>query len=188
MGYVHKEYMDEYNGRTKLQVIEHYGSCCSWPNCGVKDIVLLTTDHIKDGGNKHRKKVGCGNNFYRWLIKHKFPKGFQILCWNHQHLKRLESNKTGHKQTYNAVMCRNRLHKRKVLVILHYGGKCACCGESRIEFLTIDHINGGGCKHRRRIRGIPFYQWLIKHGLPKGYRVLCLNCNAKYWINGGRTI
>src|SRR3990170_1408240 len=27
----------------------------------------------------------------------------------------------------------------KIEVIEHYGGKCSCCGENRIEFLCLDH-------------------------------------------------
>lgn len=37
-------------------------------------------------------------------------------------------------------------------VIHAYGGACACCGESREPFLAIDHIAGGGNKHRKEIR------------------------------------
>jgi hypothetical protein len=72
--------------------------------------------------------------------------------------------------------------KRRHIVLEHYSGgdpKCSCCGESTYEFLCIDHINGGGNKHRREI-GYPyksFYQWLINNGLPIGFRVLCQNCN-----------
>lgn len=62
-----------------------------------------------------------------------------------------------------------------------YGGlKCACCGETRIEFLSIDHIAGGGNKHRREITGTcgtRFYGWLKKNNYPEGYQVLCMNCN-----------
>jgi len=64
--------------------------------------------------------------------------------------------------------------------ISHYGGRCECCGETHIEFLTIDHPNGGGNKHRKEIgvtAGFPFYRWIIKNNYPEGLRVLCLNCN-----------
>lgn len=64
----------------------------------------------------------------------------------------------------------------KVEVLSHYGSKCSCCGESRVEFLTIDHTHGGGEKHRRKIK-IILYKWLQAHGYPKGFRVLCHNCN-----------
>lgn len=74
------------------------------------------------------------------------------------------------------------------LVLAHYGGVCACCGESQYEFLAIDHINGGGTKHRIGLgtvaRGSSFVRWLIKQGLPEGYRVLCHNCNAALGLYG----
>ena len=66
-------------------------------------------------------------------------------------------------------------------VLKHYSNgvmQCACCGEERYEFLCIDHINGGGTKHRRVIGyGGGLWQWLRSHGYPLGYRVLCYNCN-----------
>jgi hypothetical protein len=40
----------------------------------------------------------------------------------------------------------------RVVVLNHYSNgllKCAACGENHIEFLEIDHINGGGNKHKR---------------------------------------
>src|SRR4051812_2473053 len=40
---------------------------------------------------------------------------------------------------------RSRLAKREAVDA--YGGKCDCCGEARIEFLSIDHINGKGRLH-----------------------------------------
>lgn len=55
---------------------------------------------------------------------------------------------------------------------------CACpsCKIKIFRFLTIDHINGGGNKHRKRIKGT-MYNWLIKKKFPAGYCVLCYNCN-----------
>jgi hypothetical protein len=69
----------------------------------------------------------------------------------------------------------------------HYGGQCACCGETEPAFLAIDHVNGGGNAHRREV-GYPkgggaFFYWLRKHGYPDGYQVLCHNCNmAKTYL------
>jgi hypothetical protein len=68
----------------------------------------------------------------------------------------------------------------KLAVFQHYGGACACCSESSIEFLCIDHINGNGNKHRRQIGsdgGSSFYLWLKRNGFPEGFQVLCHNCN-----------
>lgn len=60
----------------------------------------------------------------------------------------------------------------------HYGRKCVCCGEDNWEFLTIDHINGGGTKHRKQLGGgTSFFKWLRDNNYPKEFRVLCINCN-----------
>lgn len=61
-------------------------------------------------------------------------------------------------------------------VILAYGGKCVCCGESRFEFLGIDHIGGGGNQHRKSIK-CELYSWLVKEHFPSAFRLLCHNCN-----------
>jgi len=66
-------------------------------------------------------------------------------------------------------------------VIDAYGGKCTCCDETRREYLTIDHTNGGGNKHRREIGATSsddLYRWLKQNNYPKGFQVLCFNCNC----------
>ena len=65
-------------------------------------------------------------------------------------------------------------------MIEKYGGMCACCHESRLVFLTIDHINGGGRAHREKItnkHGSRFYSFLARLPLLPELRVLCMNCN-----------
>lgn len=72
-------------------------------------------------------------------------------------------------------------YRRSVLerTFNHYGWACACCGESNPGFLTIDHVNGGGNKHRKEVGGgNAFYAWLIRQGYPDGYQTLCYNCNC----------
>jgi hypothetical protein len=67
----------------------------------------------------------------------------------------------------------------KQAVIAAYGGKCECCGETHWQLLTIDHINGDGHLHRRKVgKGRKIYKDLIRLGFPKdNYRLLCFNCN-----------
>lgn len=65
-------------------------------------------------------------------------------------------------------------------MIAAYGGKCGCCAESTWEFLTIDHVGGGGHQERKRLKkkGTDFYLWLRRNGWPQDdYRLLCYNCN-----------
>lgn len=67
-------------------------------------------------------------------------------------------------------------------VINHYGGKCACCGETHIEFLEIDHIDGGGKQHREKLNFHNLAFWLKANKYPKGFQILCANCHkAKSW-------
>ena len=70
-------------------------------------------------------------------------------------------------------------NRKKVLV--HYGGdppECKKCGYNKIECLTIDHLYNNGSQERKKIgSGSQMYQWLIEKEFPKGYQVLCWNCN-----------
>jgi len=74
--------------------------------------------------------------------------------------------------------------KQKILVINHYGGKCVCCGETNLVFLTIDHINNNGSTHRKEI-GSNLARWIIKNQYPIGFQVLCWNCNLGKHLNNG---
>lgn len=80
--------------------------------------------------------------------------------------------------------------KQKLICLEHYGGKppkCACCGETRIEFLALDHIEGGGKKHHREIKQhspIAYRRWLINNNFPIAMRVLCHNCNMSLGFYG----
>ena len=68
--------------------------------------------------------------------------------------------------------------RERLQVIKYYGNKCQCCGESRYEFLAIDHINGGGNKHRKKLKMASIKpEWFIKNNFPKDFRILCHNCN-----------
>mgnify|MGYP001609560470 CR=1 FL=1 len=78
-----------------------------------------------------------------------------------------------------------RRRELKIKVIAAYGGKCKCCGEINKEFLTIDHINGGGRKHIKEVGGGgAFYYWIVKNDYPKDLRLLCFNCNCSLGFYG----
>lgn len=84
---------------------------------------------------------------------------------------------------------KERYDKIKLEAINHYGGKCACCGETQIAFLQIDHINNDGAEHRREIEKashgrVPMTLWLKRNNYPDGFQVLCANCNVAKQIAG----
>jgi ribosomal protein L37E len=70
--------------------------------------------------------------------------------------------------------------KTRQEVILYYGNHCACCGETNVKFLTIDHIDGGGNQHKKEVKltGSEFLRFLKRSGYPTGFQVLCWNCNC----------
>lgn len=57
-----------------------------------------------------------------------------------------------------------------------YGGECSCCGETVIEFLTIDHVQGQAGKKYREC-STRAYKHAAKEYRPDLFRVLCMNCN-----------
>jgi hypothetical protein len=81
-----KEERDEY----KRMAYVAYGDKCTC--CGEKEHVFLSIDHINnDGAEKRRNKEHPrgGADLCRWLINHKFPPEFQLLCHNCQWGKRV---------------------------------------------------------------------------------------------------
>lgn len=75
--------------------------------------------------------------------------------------------------------------KRKQLIIDAYGGRCACCGDTHYEFLSLDHIDGSGAEHKRRVGRSAIYNDIRKRGYPKdNFRLLCVNCNFALGLYG----
>ena len=56
---------------------------------------------------------------------------------------------------------------------------CACCKYDDIRFLTLDHIEGRKHlpKKEQKLKTLGLWRHVKKIGLPKGYQVLCYNCN-----------
>lgn len=79
-----------------------------------------------------------------------------------------------------------RIQERKVrlswktIVFDHYtNGKntCQCYDESIFNFLTVDHIHGGGNQERKSGKYHNVYKYLIDNNFPDGFQILCMNCN-----------
>ena len=63
--------------------------------------------------------------------------------------------------------------------IAAYGGKCACCGETEFDFLTLEHEQPPPkAKSGRRLTGAKAWAPLKAAGWPAGHTVLCFNCNC----------
>lgn len=83
------------------------------------------------------------------------------------------------KKNREKINQRNREDYQRIRkeVLEHYGNKCACCGECNAEFLALDHVEGGGNKHRKSIKCKSVTIWVYKNNYPDGFRLLCHNCN-----------
>lgn len=74
----------------------------------------------------------------------------------------------------------------KVKFVELYGGKCNCCGEPDIDFLTLDHVQNDGKTDRGSYKGnYRAYKKAISAFTPDIYQVLCYNCNHAKHNNGG---
>ena len=85
----------------------------------------------------------------------------------------------------NKITNRRRVARFKREVLAHYGDvlQCFCCHEGNPDLLELDHIEGDGAAHRRKIGGKNsigsgvFYYWLKKNGFPPGLQLSCATCN-----------
>lgn len=150
----------------------------------------------------HPKGLFCSKQCFWKHRKEKPPPSHQkcphcekVLPFNLEFFGRHTKSKHGISylcRTCNAKKARERgpddRLKLRVQVLTAYGsGKlaCVCCKETHIEFLTIDHIKGGGSAERRTTGTNTLYRRLRRQGFPQGdYRTLCFNCNWAYGVHG----
>lgn len=91
------------------------------------------------------------------------------------------------KKTPEKRMEASRKYKAKLFneFMDHYGHTCTCCGESDKRFLSIEHLQGGGNKHRKTNKRGASVEALVKDirdsGWPPIYTTLCFNCNFAKW-------
>jgi hypothetical protein len=84
-----------------------------------------------------------------------------------------------------AAWMRRRRRERRAEIIAAYGGRCQCCGESNERFLAIDHVNGGGSEHRKRLGTGRVLKEIVDRSFPPDFQLLCHNCNMGRAFNDG---
>lgn len=90
-----------------------------------------------------------------------------------------------YRERYNENSRERRGLAKKFVIAYYSDGKncCNCCGQNIYEFLSVDHVNGGGYKHRLGVSG-DFYWWLVRQLFPDGFQILCFNCNCARGFSG----
>lgn len=186
--------INAYKAAYRVEVLTHYGlnRTLACNHCGDTNANHLTMDHIHDNGSEERLTTHGTYPLFLRLRNEGYPSGYQTLCGNCQMLKekeRLKRSVCERERTRtdkHNIVCRKkrerRIHRKIELFTYYCNGssppKCIVCEAYNIDFLTIDHINGNGIKHRNGL-GITgssrFYDWLWKNK-PEGFQVLCFSC------------
>lgn len=151
--------------------------------CSIHLKELLPEEHRKfyDEKNRIRKERYLTDEIFRERTKANDARRQREWFWNHYN----NDPEWKEKQLKAAKIRIKGLRKRiRLQVLNHYCNnniRCMCkgCNEKYVEFMSIDHMNGNGNKHRKELlgKGITIYIWLLRNNFPKGYRVLCHNCN-----------
>ena len=127
-----------------------------------------------------RKQKKAEDPEYRELLKETFRR------WNKVHQK---ERRASYSEWYEKVKLQRRVtnadymkNYRKAVrqtVLDALGKVCECCGESEDRFLTLEHKNGGGGLHRKRLKTThSVFKDIQRRGFPKEeFGVLCMNCN-----------
>jgi len=68
--------------------------------------------------------------------------------------------------------------RHRVAILEMFGNKCAHCGYTDWRALEIDHIHGGGTKHRKTFSSPTMYYKHILSVAGEGFQLLCSNCNT----------
>ena len=132
-------------------------------------------ERTKKYQNEHKDK--CKERSRRYREDHYEEIRKREIKYKEDHKEQLSEYRNTHK---NQIHIKNTEYRTelKELVINHYGGKCAVCGETHLAFLNIDHIHNDGSFHKSQIGGsCNLYSNIVKDGFPPGYQVLCWNHN-----------
>ena len=171
----------------KLEAFEAYGGircvCCKEEH---PDFLVL--DHVDGGGTAHRENR-AGAEFYRHLKNLGYPQEprLQVMCFNCNAAKEYARGCPHEGRPWVLTLWQHQTRQLKQQIMSVYGTECACCNETQLEFLSIDHINNDGAAHRREINGdkprasgTKLYKWLKQNGFPQdlGLQTLCHNCNS----------
>ncbi len=167
-------------------------------NCGEEKPLSQFGQTTSEGnGRKYRRHecYSCKNKrHFAWREK------------NREHLRKYSREQMRNRRTAmkkadlkaylkaGAMAAKQRRDLLKAQIYAAYGGtRCGCCGETEPMFLSIDHVNNDGYSMRKnKIHGsgalLMEYIWRSyrKTGQwPRGFQILCMNCQHGKSRNNG---
>ena len=82
-------------------------------------------------------------------------------------------------RSYMKERLKNLRYEALTILAKKYGTdiECQCCGEKKIDFLTIDHIVPICKMKEKRLDSQTLLLAIVKYKKIDNYRVLCYNCN-----------
>ena len=145
-----------------------------------KRVQLITEFYI----DNHRN-----GGYTIWCKKcNRIASKFNSRIYRKKHAQRCkESQKLYRSNNKEKVSARGKAYYQNIRkqVFDFYGRICVCCGETKEEFMSIDHIFNDGSTHRKKYGRSNIYLWLIQSKFPKDrFQVLCHNCNMAKGLYG----
>lgn len=161
----------------RAKIRELLGDKCA--ACPVTNPKLLHIEHRADDGRLDREAFG-GNKtaYYNHVLSS--PAGYQLMCPNCNHRKRLKTlpgpttDAARYSKKYAAKL------RREALLFL--GGVCKECNEDDLDVLCVDHKAGKGRQARLSCGGSEAMYRDVPVN-PQKYQCLCHNCN---WLKRHR--
>lgn len=89
----------------RLEALRHY-STTPEPSCGCcgeATVAFLTFEHTQGGGRAHRRETG-GGGFISWLRVNGYPEGFEVLCMNCNHGRRVNGGICPHDELVRQLL------------------------------------------------------------------------------------
>lgn len=75
-----------------------------------------------------------------------------------------------------SYLARERHKRNRQLMFDALGGAMCMCGFDDIRAIEVDHVNGGGKEHRKKLSNAQYRDYVISH--PNEFQVLCSNCHS----------
>jgi len=130
------------------------------PKCNQnKSVLEFSRDSRTKSGIRSQCRACCRESSIKYYTKTRERHIKESTRWNRENNDRFLANQVRRRKEIKAEIVRG------------YGG------EKEIAFLTLEHINGGGRKHREHAGSLAVYREVIKKDFPSEYTVLRMNCN-----------
>lgn len=123
----------------------------------------------------HKQEINLYNRKYQKTPKFKEYLKEYVIKNRERFRLNGRNNYAKHREKYKRITGEKYIKLREKLFEV-YGSKCACCGESHKDFLTLDHIKPIGKSINRK--AIMVYYLAIKEKDLSKYQILCFNCNC----------